>query len=438
MLCTPGATIRQLRLRLLPFLLLAYIVAFVDRTNIGFAALTMNEELLIASQQFGFVAGVFFLGYFLFEIPSNLLLHRIGARIWIPRILLTWGVIAMMTGFVRTAAQLYVARFTLGLAEAGFFPGIALYLTYWFPQRELARALALILVGIPIASIVSSPTSGFILDHVHWLHASSWRWLLILEGAPAVLCGLLAFRVLPNHPQDASFLNRSQVEWIAKELAREERYKLKTGQPSVVQVLHDSRVWHLACIGFAHGVASYTLLFWLPQLINSLLKGHSPTVIGSILVIPYTAGLVGMIFASRNSDRTLERRYHVAFPAFVAGVALIEFGFAHGTALPIALLSVATLGIFSTLPPFFSLPSEFLAGFSAASGIALTTSIANLGGFVGPYLVGLIRERTGSLTAGLFVAGLSLLGSAILALLLPKGALSRMYADCERSVVTDV
>lgn len=432
-----ATTIRKLKIRLLPFLLVLYIVAFVDRINIGFAALTMNKELAITSQQFGFAAGIFFFGYFLFEVPSNLLLHRIGARIWIARILISWGIVAVLTGFVHTVHQLYVARFLLGLAEAGYFPGIVMYLTYWFRQREQAQSIALFMAGIPIASIVGSPISGLILDHVHWLHIGSWRWLLILEGIPAVLCGLLTYFVLPSRPLEAKFLTDNEKEWIAGELGREERQKQGAGRLSPVQGLLNRRVWHLAFIGFAHGIGTYTVSFWLPQLMKSLLSGQSNTVIGCLLILPYSAGLVGMILVSRHSDRTLERRYHVAASAIVAGIALITFGSAHSTFLSIAFLSIATLGMYSILPPFFSLPSEFLTGFSAASGIALVTSIANLGGFVGPYVVGLIRQRTGSLNVGLAFAGFSLLVSATLALLLPRGGLSRLYADHEGRVVSD-
>jgi MFS transporter, ACS family, tartrate transporter len=413
------ATIRKLTIRLLPFLLVLYVVAFVDRINIGFAALTMNKELAISSQQFGFAAGVFFFGYVLFEIPSNLLLHRIGARVWIARILITWGIIAVLTGFVSTVYQLYAARFLLGLAEAGYFPGIILYLTYWFRQRELAQAIALFMVGVPIASILGSPLSGFILDRVHWLHISSWRWLLILEGTPAVLGGVLTYFLLPSRPAEAKFLTQNERDWIEGELERE---KQKTSELSAIQALHNWRVWHLAFIGFAHAVGTYTISFWLPQVIKSLLSGQSNTVVGLLVMVPNLVALAGMIIVSRHSDRTLERRYHVAVCAVVAGIALILLGSAHSTSFSIALLSIATLGIFSVLPPFFTLPSEFLTGFSAASGIALVTSIANLGGFAGPYAVGLIRQRTGSLYAGLVLVGVSLFVCATLVLLLPRRA----------------
>src|SRR5215813_1059297 len=216
-------TIQKLRFRLLPYLLLLYVIAYLDRINIGFAALTMNKELVISSQQFGLLVGIFFFGYFLFEVPSNLLLHKLGARVWIALILITWGTVAMLTGFVHSVRQLYAARFLLGLAEAGYSPGIILYLTYWFPERERAQAIALFLTGLPITSILGAPISGLILDHVNWFGISSWRWLLVLEGIPAVICGVLTYFVLPSRPSEAKFLSHEEKRWITQELDREEQ-----------------------------------------------------------------------------------------------------------------------------------------------------------------------------------------------------------------------
>jgi MFS transporter, ACS family, tartrate transporter len=411
------ATIRKIRLRLIPFLLVLYVISFVDRINIGFAALTMNSELAITSQQFGLAAGIFFFGYLLFEVPSNLLLHKIGARIWISRILLSWGIIAVLTGFVSNISQLYVARFLLGCAEAGYFPGIVLYLSYWFPRREQAQSIALFMAGIPVASILGSPISGFILDRIHWLNLSSWRWLLILEGAPAVLGAVLCCFLMPNNPKEAKFLGDAEKDWIERELERDRETAV---QMSAVQALHNQRVWHLGVIGVTHAVATYSISFWLPQLVKSLVSNRSNTLVGFLLILPYLLALIGMIAVARHSDRTVERRYHVAACACVAGVALISLGTAHQMFFSVALLSIAVLGTFSLLPVFFALPGEFLTGFSAASGIALITSIANLGGFAGPYAVGFIHERTGSLYAGMALVGVSLFLCAALTLALPK------------------
>src|SRR4029077_11530702 len=237
-------TIQKVRIRILPYIFLLFVVCFLDRINIGFAALTMNKELAITGQQYGLLFGIFFLGYFLFEIPSNLLLHKIGARIWIARILITWGIVATLTGFVHTVHQLYIVRFLLGLAEAGYFPGMALYLTYWFPQREQARALALLIAANPVTSVLGAPVSGLILDHVPGPGVSSWLWLLIWEETPAIVFGLLTYRLLPNRPGEAKFLATDEKEWIQAELGREEHQKLEDRRYTALQALTSGRVWH--------------------------------------------------------------------------------------------------------------------------------------------------------------------------------------------------
>lgn len=414
------ATIRKLQLRLLPFLFALYLVAFIDRINLGFAALTMNQELGITSRQFGFAAGIFFWGYVLFEIPSNLILHRVGARFWMARILVTWGTIATLTGFVQSAHQLYVARFALGLAEAGYFPGIVLYLGYWFCQREKAQAIALILIGIPLASVLGAPISGFILDHAHWFGLSSWRWLLILEGVPAIAGMLLTYFLLPSRPAEAKFLTQDEKALINDALEREDRQKLNAQSISVVQTLINLRVWHLACIGFAHGFATYAFTFWLPQILKASLGGYPNTVVGLLVALPNLLGLIAMVIVSRHSDHTLERRYHMVFSVGLAGIALLLLGAPRSPLFSVLIFSVVAIGAYSFLPVFFSVPSAFLAGFSAAAGIALVTSVANFGGFVGPYTLGLLQEKTGSSYSGLICAGIFYLLSASLVLILPK------------------
>ncbi|GAC1438663.1 MAG: MFS transporter [Terriglobales bacterium] len=413
-------TIAKLRIRILPFLCLLYLVAFLDRINISFAALTMNEELAITSQQFGLLAGIFFFGYFLFEIPSNLLLHKIGARAWIARILISWGIVAMLTAFVHSMHQLYLLRFLLGAAEAGFFPGIVLYLTYWFRQRDQAQTIALFMTALPVASILGAPISGLILDHVHWLGFSSWRWLLILEAVPAIGCGALTYFVLPNRPMDAKFLTLDEKSWIAGELTREELLKGKANQISAIRALGNKRVWSLACIGLTWNIGSYATIFWLPQILKSLPGKYTNTQVGWLVMIPYLVALIAMVLVSRSSDIKLERRFHRAIPMIIGGIALVLMGRIGSPLLVVAFLSVAVAGVYSFCGPFFSLPCEFLTGFSAASGIALINSIANLGGFIGPYTIGVISQRTGSLYGGLALAGVSLFISATLMLVLLK------------------
>jgi ACS family tartrate transporter-like MFS transporter len=419
---TEGRTIRKIQVRLLPFLFILYVISFVDRINIGFAALSMNKELAITSQQFGFAAGVFFFGYCLFEVPSNLLLHKIGARIWIARILLTWGIFATLTGFAHSVHHLYVLRFLLGLAEAGYFPGIVLYLTYWLPQRERAQAIALFMTALPVTSIVGAPISGLILDHAHWLGISSWRWVFILEGAPAVAFGVLTYFVLPNRPAEAKFLTSEEKEWLHTELLTEERRKLEQGHYSVLQTLLNRRVLCLGIIEFGIVVGVYTFNFWAPQLIKSISGQSSNTAVGLLVMIPYIVGAVAMVLVSRSSDRRLERRYHAGVPLLVGGIALLLIGAFHDPVAVIVLLSILAIGAYSWCAPFFALPCEFLTGSAAAVGIGLINSIGNLGGFFGPYAVGATSERAGGISSAFALLGIPMLLSAVGLFLLPKRA----------------
>jgi sugar phosphate permease len=413
-------TIRKLWLRIIPFVFVLFVIAFIDRINIGFAALTMNRELQITSEQFGLISGIFFIGYFLFEIPSNLALHQIGARVWLARILISWGVVAVLTGFIESVRQLYFMRFLLGLAEAGYFPGIVLYLTYWFRRREQAQAVALFMTGLPVANIVGAPISGLILDHVHWLGISNWRWLLILEGIPAIVFGALTYWVLPSHPSEARFLTAPEKDWLTAELKREEQQKLDLGPHSVVQALTSGRVWSLILIYFGICVGSYALNFWAPQVMKAVAVAYSNTAVGLCLMAAHLAGLTAMILVSRSSDRTLERRWHTAVPLMTGGVALLVLGAARSPLSCVVLLSLLTIGVFSSFGPFWAVPNQFLAGFSAAAGIALINSVSNLGGLIGPYVVGAISTRTGSIYLGLAVSGLTMIVSAVIALFLLK------------------
>jgi ACS family tartrate transporter-like MFS transporter len=422
------SAVRKLRTRIIPFVFVLMVIASLDRINIGFAALTMNKQLAISSQQYGFLAGIFFLGYFFFEIPSNLLLHKIGARIWIARILISWGIVAMLTGLVQTAEHLYIARFLLGVAEAGYFPGILLYLTYWFPQRQLAGSLALFLTASPAASIIGAPLSGVILDHVHWFGASSWRWLLILEGIPAIVGGVLTYFLLPGRPAEASFLTTSEKDWITAELAHEEQQKLVNRRITAWQALAHGRVWHLTFIYFAAMGGYYVMTFWMPQFLKALGTHYSNTRVGLMVMIPHVIGLICMILVAHNSDRILERRYHAAIAAIVASGSFVLLGTTSTSPFfSVVLWCLVASGIYSLIPPFWALPNEFLTGFSAAAGIALINSVGNLGGFVGPYAMGAMSKNT-----GLVLAGTSFLISALLILILRQPT-KQQAAGCTSS-----
>jgi D-galactonate transporter len=416
-------TIRKLQVRLIPYLFLLYVVAMIDRVNISFAQLTMNRDLGLSSQQYGIAAGIFFIGYFLFEVPSNLMLQRVGARLWIARILLSWGLVASLTGLVQSIHQLYAARVLLGFAEAGYYPGIVLYLTYWFRQREQARVLSLFLTGFAVNSILGAPISGFILTHVHWLGLGSWRWLFILEGLPAIALGFLTYLVLPNRPSEAGFLTAEEKQWLETELEREEQGK--PGKRSAIEGMTNLRVWHLAVVYFGMMIGSYTLSFYAPKVVVSLSSEYSYSLVGYLVTIPYLAALAGMIFVARSSDRRLERRYHAAISLLVGGIGFLSLTTIHSPFVTIALLSLLAIGYCSSLSPFWAMPSEFLSGFSAASGIAIINSVGNLGGFFGPSMVGFITQKTGALYGGLAFAGVSMLVAATLVLALPKMSAAR-------------
>lgn len=411
--------IRKLQWRLIPLLFLLYVVSFIDRVNIGFAALSMNKDLRISSEQFGLVAGVFFFGYILSGIPSNLMLHKIGARVWIPAILVIWGFLALMTGLAHSVQQLYLMRFLLGVAEGGYFPGVVLYLTYWFRQREQAQCIAMFLTGIPASNIIGAPLSGWILGHVHWMSWPSWRWLLILEAAPALVLGIATYFVLPSRPAEAKFLDGEERDWVQAELQREESKKREAKLIGTLQALRILRVWHVGIIVFATNCAMYMLTFWMPQLVKSFSGRLSNTAIGFLVMIPYLAGLAGMVLCREAQTGIWNGSFMRPFPQHARELRWLCWVRGTRWRSPIALLAVAVAGICSVYGLAFSLPSESLAGSAVAAGLGLASSISNAAGFVGPYAAGWISQRTGSLYGGLAAAGISLFVSATLALLLP-------------------
>jgi ACS family tartrate transporter-like MFS transporter len=421
------ATLAKVGWRLLPFLLLLYIVAWIDRVNIGVAALQMKPDLGLSDTVFGFGAGIFFAGYFLFEVPSNLILVRVGARFWIARIMITWGIISVLMMFVQGATSFYVLRFLLGVAEAGFLPGIIYYLSSWYPGAERARAVSWFMVAIPLASVVGQPLSGLLLELDGWHGLQGWHWLFLLEGIPAVVLGFVVLGYLPDSPDKAKWLAPTERNWLTEKISGEQR----TAQgrhgsgPWWTAFLHPT-VWLLALVLFACQTGNYGLQFWIPQIVQGL-SGYSNLTTSMIAAIPYAAAAVGMILIGRSSDRTGERLLHVAIPSAIAGVAFIV-GAQFTLLLPAMIaLTIASVGDLGTRGPFWALPTRFLTGGAAAAGIALINTCASLGGFVGPYAIGFLRDRTGSSNA----AGLVFLG--VLMLLAAVGALrlrsARALAD---------
>ncbi|MDQ7915576.1 MFS transporter [Pseudomonas sp. 102515] len=412
------AVIRKVTWRIIPFVFLLYIVSYLDRANIGYAALQMNAELALSSEVFGFVSGIFFIGYFLFEVPSNVMLERFGARVWIARILVTWGVIAAATAFAQTAMHLYVLRFLLGVAEAGFFPGIIVYLTYWFRSRELATTVALFTAAIPVSYIIGAPLSTWIMDNVHWLGWSGWRWMLFLEGIPAVFLGVLCYLYLTDWPEQARWLADEEKVWLLAELERDRQARKDVKHFGALKAMSNPKVLYLAFIYFVYQCGSLGVGYWMPQIIKGFSSTLSHTQIGLIATIPYIVATLMMIAWSRRSDRLGERRLHSALPLAVAAVALVGAGLVREPYLAIGLISLALAGLYSFKSPFWALPTLFLSRSTAAVSIAVINSIGNLGGFVGPFMIGMVKGNTQSASAGLLFLSALLAIAFIMTLLI--------------------
>ena len=411
-----AAALAKARRRLLPFLFLLYVVSYLDRINVGFAALQMNTALRFSSVTYSLGAGIFFLSYTLLEVPSNIVLARVGARLWIARIMITWGLISAAMMFVRSASAFYVLRFLLGAAEAGFVPGIIYCLTRWFPRRERARAIAGFMTAVVVAGIVGGPISGALLklDGVGGL--AGWQWLFVVEGLPAVVLGVVVLWLLPEQPSDARWLTPEEQQALTARLA-DEAAQL-TG-PSAVHTIRGAmtsgRVWQLAAAYFTIPVALYAMGFWLPQIVRATSGGDDFTV-GLLSAIPYAVAAVGMVIIGWNSDRTGERRWHIALTAVGGGAAFAAAGLVHGLLPSMIMLSLAMLGLASMLGPFWAFATSFLSGIGAAAGIALVNSVGNVGGFVGPNIIGFAQQTTRGFTGGLILIGAILAAGGLLVL----------------------
>jgi len=398
-------------LRLVPFLFLLYIVAYLDRINVSFAALTMNADLGLSQTAYGLGAGIFFLGYVLFEVPSNLILERVGPRLWITRIMLTWGLVTMATALARGPLSFALLRFALGAAEAGFFPGVILYLTYWFPQATRARTVALFMTATPVAGLVGSPVSGLILGMHGALGLHGWQWLFLLEGVPAVVLGVLVFLWLPDRPSRAGWLAAEECAALEGVLAAENRAIAGSHMSSLRQGLTGPRVWLLGWVYFCAVVAMYGLVMWLPQIIAHAGGGGTMAVSCQVMVAYFFAA-VGMVLIGASSDRFAERRWHVAGSLALCMAGMLVLSVSTGVVAILAGASLAAMGIWGVLGPFWGLATAFLTGSAAAAGIALINSLGNLGGFAGPYVMGWVKTNSGDFSDGfLFLAGLMLLGA---------------------------
>jgi D-galactonate transporter len=409
-----SAAIAKATYRLIPFLCLAYTVNFLDRVNVGFAALHMNADLGFSPAVFGFGAGIFFLGYIVFEIPSNLALQRFGARIWIARIMISWGLIACAMALVRGETSFYVSRLLLGIAEAGFFPGIILYLTYWFPAGTRARIIALFMASVPLATVFGGPISGVLLQMHGFAGLAGWQWLFIIEGAPAVLLGVLALFVLTDKPDKAAWLSENERRALTETLASEAANTKAVGYADLRQALKRPRVLALGVLYFLMVTGLYGIGFWMPQVLATF--GLDPLHVGFLTAIPYLFAVIAMVLWGRHSDKTGERRWHIALPLLLAACAFAWSAYS-GPLLPTMIaLSLATLGFYAAFGPFWSLPTALLTGTGAAAGIALVNSMGNAAGFTGPYIVGLLKQATGSFSAALLFLAAALALGGLMAL----------------------
>src|SRR6267142_2363103 len=419
-------TIAKVAKRLVPFLIVCYFIAYLDWVNVGFAALTMNRDLGLSQTAFGFGAGIFFIAYFIFEVPSNLLLERFGARKWIARIMLSWGIISGMMAFTPTIARVtglgneysfYLIRVLLGAAEAGFFPGIIFYLTLWFPTEYRARIVGYFMAAIPLSTVIGAPISGALLYLHGGLGLAGWQWLFIVEALPSIILAGVVFFYLTDRPAEAAWLAPDERKWLAERLEFEQRSRKAVRDYTVLESLVNPRVLGLSMVYFGAVATNYGLGFFLPQIVKAF--GLNMLLTTLVSATPYAVGLIGMVWWGRRSDRVVERRFHTAFPLFIAAAGIAVSTTLDNPTLKMISLCVAGFGIFANLPVFWTLPTAFLSGAAAAAGIAVINSIGNLAGFVGPFAMGWIKDRTGSYAGGLLL--LAALGIIAMGIVLMVG-----------------
>ena len=418
---------RRVALNVVPFLMLCYVAAYLDRINVGFAKLSMLDDLGFSNTIYGLGAGLFFVGYLIFEVPSNLYMLKVGARRTISRIMVLWAVISACFVFVQTPTQFYIARFLLGAAEAGFYPGVMLYLSLWFPGTHRGRIIALFASAIPLSGLIGAPLSGAILSATHGAYGlSGWQWMFLLEALPSLVLGLLCLKLLVDKPQDATWLSASDKALVISDLKQECAANSDDATAhSLGATLGDKRIWWMVAICFCQAVCTYGISFWLPTLVQQLHVGDA-SMVGYVTAIPFLAAIIVMNLTGRSSDKRRERRWHLAVPFMCVGTGLTAstlFGTSIGMSL--LCLSLAAAGAYTTTAILFSIPGLFLTGVGMAAGIAMINSLGGVGGFISPYMVGLVKDVTGSTDYGVYlISGIALIG-ALFTLMLPKSLVNR-------------
>ncbi len=414
-------TVRKVFLRITPFLGLLYIAAFLDRVNISFAALSMNRDLGFSNATYGFGAGIFFIGYFLMEVPGNLIMAKVGARIWIARILITWGIISGLTALVSTPMQFYMARFFLGVAEASFFPGIIYYLGSWSRSQDRAKAVAFFMMSLPICNIIAAPLSAYLLGTA-WMGLAGWKWLFVLEALPSIVLGIITPFYLTNRPEEAKWLDEAERDWLTRTLRAEKAAKVERRSYTLIQALSDRDVLILSGIYFAWVCGFYGVTLFLPILVKALSSSMSDQAVGFLVMAPYIFGFFAMYFVGRHSDITCERRYHTVAGMLTGAAGLCGSVFLADISVTVSMLfyTIAVMGVYGSFGPFWSIPTSFLTSTAAAGAIAMINSIGNLGGFAGPYAMGFFRDATGSFDGGIMFLAACMLAAAGLLMTLRK------------------
>ncbi|MCT9142675.1 MFS transporter [Streptomyces violarus] len=419
-----NAVFRKVVRRIVPFLVLCYVVSYLDRVNVGFAKLQMSDDLGFSEAAYGLGAGLFFIGYFLFEVPSNLMLQRVGARTWIARIMISWGLVSASFVFVSNEPTFYVLRFLLGAAEAGFYPGVILYCTYWFPSQRRARVIAMFMSAIPVAGIFGNPLSGWIMDRFQGVKGwQGWQWMFLLEAIPAVLIGVATLFYLDNSVRAAKWLTDEEKDVVERAIAEDAAHRTVHGR--VWDAFREPKVWLMCLIYFCFVMGQYALTFWMPTFIESTgIEGN--LAIGALSAVPFLAALVTMNVLGRSADKRRERRWHLVLPSLMGAVGFsLAAGWAGSTALSLVALSVAAAGVLTCAPLFWSLPTAFLGGTAAAVGLAAINSVGNLAGFVSPYMIGALKDATGSTSLPMYVLALSLVVGAAAVLTTDKKTVNR-------------